>query len=87
MKAELVKKTLEKVHNPNILVNILSKRVRQLTSGGGGSHRPMVQENVGMGNADICLQEIIDEKMGWELLEEPPEPQPTGRKKKKSSGR
>src|SRR3954470_23573733 len=34
MNAELVKKALEIVLNPNILVNLISRRVRQLNSGG-----------------------------------------------------
>ena len=35
MNATLVKQALEKVLNPNILVNLVSRRVRQLNSGGG----------------------------------------------------
>jgi len=42
MNATLVKKALEKVLNPNILVNLVSQRVRQLNFGGGGSSRPLV---------------------------------------------
>jgi hypothetical protein len=34
--AELCKKTLEKVGNPNVLINMVSRRVRQLNSGAGG---------------------------------------------------
>ena len=43
MNADLVKKALEKVPNPNILVNLVSRRVRQLNSGAGGTSRPLVQ--------------------------------------------
>ena len=32
---------MEKVGNPNVLVNIISRRVRQLNSGGGGLSRPL----------------------------------------------
>ena len=35
MNAELIKKALEIVGNPNILVNLISRRVRQLNAGGG----------------------------------------------------
>lgn len=68
MNAELCKKALEKVGNPNILVNLISKRVRQLNSGGGG--RPLLSDTVGMGAGDIALTELIENKMGWETLED-----------------
>jgi DNA-directed RNA polymerase subunit omega len=68
LNAELCKKALEKVGNPNILVNLISKRVRQLCSGGGG--RPLLSDTVGMGAGDIALTELIENKMGWETLED-----------------
>ena len=68
MNAELCKKALEKVGNPNVLVNIISRRVRQLNAGGGSS-RPLIAETVGLGAADIALFEIIEEKMAWTMLE------------------
>ena len=36
MNAELAKKAAEKVGNPNVLINLISRRVRQLNSGNGG---------------------------------------------------
>ena len=66
MNAALVKKALEKVLDPNILVNLVSRRVRQLTSGGGGLNRPLVADVANLGAADIALREIIEEKMGFE---------------------
>lgn len=69
MNAELCRKALEKVGNPNILINLVSRRVRQLTAGGGTASRPLVA-NVGqLGAADIALTELIQGKMGWELPE------------------
>ena len=44
MNAELIKKALEKVGNPNILVNLISRRVRQLNAGGGAISRPLVAD-------------------------------------------
>ena len=67
MNAELCKKALEKVGNPNVLVNLISRRVRQLNSGAGGLSRPMVADAANLGIADIALLEIIEDKMGWEL--------------------
>lgn len=69
MNAELTRKALEKVGNPNVLVNLISRRVRQLTSGGGGASRPLVAGTGHLGAADVALMEIIEDKMGWELPE------------------
>ena len=65
MNAELLQKALEKVGNPHILINIVSRRVRQLNAGGGGSSRPLVADTGSLGMADIALREIIEEKLGW----------------------
>jgi DNA-directed RNA polymerase subunit omega len=67
MNAELVKLALEKVGNANVLVNLVSRRVRQLNSGGGGLSRPLVLHTENLGAADIALREIIEDKMGWEM--------------------
>jgi DNA-directed RNA polymerase subunit K/omega len=67
LNAELVRKALDKVGNPNTLVGIVSRRVRQLNSGGGGLSRPLVADVGQAGAADIALREIIEEKIGWEL--------------------
>lgn len=66
-----MRKALERVGNPNVLVNLVSRRVRQLNGGGGGLGRPLVSETSGMGVADVALAEVIDEKVTWEpALEE-----------------
>jgi len=65
MNGILVKKAVEKVHNPNVLVNLVSQRVRQLNRGGGG--RPLVSEIGNLGAADIVLREIIEDKIGFDL--------------------
>ena len=64
MNPELVKKALEKVGNPNILVNLISQRVRQLRLGGGGLSRPLVLHTKITGVADIALREIVEDKNG-----------------------
>ena len=69
MNAELCKKALEKVGNPNVLINLISRRVRQLNSGGGASSRPLIADTANMGAADIALMEIVDGNMGWDLPE------------------
>jgi DNA-directed RNA polymerase subunit omega len=62
MNAELVKAASEVVPSQQILVNVISRRVRQLTIG----HRPLVEFAPGMGHADVALTEIIQGKLTWE---------------------
>ena len=83
MNATLVKKALEKVLNPNVLVNMVSQRVRQLNSGGGGRCRPLVADFANLSAADIALREIIEDKMSWELPEILELTRPTGRNRRR----
>jgi DNA-directed RNA polymerase subunit omega len=83
LNAEFAKKALEKVGNPNVLVNLLSRRVRQLTSGGGKMSRPLVADTGHLGAADTALLEIIEEKMGFEMPEVVELIRPVARKRKK----
>ena len=69
MNPELVKKALEKVVNANVLVNLVSQRVRQLNYGGGGVSRPLVLDVTNLGAADIALREIIEDKITFEMPE------------------
>jgi len=83
LNSEFVKQALAKVGNPNILVNLVSRRVRQLTTG-GSEGRPLLADTTGMGAGDIALLEIIEDKMDYQLLEAPGETEPAPKKKKKS---
>ena len=74
---------MEKVGNPNILVNLISKRVRQLNSGGGTGSRPLV-DTANLSAGDIALTELVDEKMDWEFIAAPPEELSSPKKRKKS---
>ena len=82
MNSELCKQALAKVGNPNILVNVISRRVRQLTT--GGSHgRPLVAETAGMGVADIAMVELIEDKIAWETVKPSAEETEAGPARKK----
>ncbi len=83
MNAELCRKAVEKVGNPNVLVNLISRRVRQLTSGAGGLSRPLVSDATNLGVADIALREIIEEKIGWEMPEPVELVRPVAKKRRK----
>lgn len=69
MNAELVKQALEKVLNPYVLVNLISRRVRQLNAGSGGMSRPLIINSENLGMADIALREIIEDKIGFDMPE------------------
>ena len=62
MKAELIQAASEVITNQQILVNMVSRRVRQLSLG----HRPLVQCAPGLGAADIALTEIANRKLTFE---------------------
>lgn len=83
MNSELTRKALEKVGNPNVLVNLISRRVRQLTSGAGALSRPLVGDIGNLGAADIALLEIIEEKVGFEMPEIEELTRPVNKKRKK----
>jgi DNA-directed RNA polymerase subunit omega len=62
MNSDLVKAASEVIQNQQILVNMVSRRVRQLTLG----HRPLVEFVPGMGHADVALTEIANGKLSYE---------------------
>ena len=83
MNAELCRKANEKVGNPNVLINLVSRRVRQLNSGAGGMCRPLIADCTNLGAADIALREIIEEKVGFEMPELAELVRPSAKKRKK----
>ena len=83
MNSELAKKALEKVGNPNVLVNLVSRRVRQLNSGAGAMSRPLVSDTGNLGAADVALREIIEDKIGFEMPEVVDLTRPLAKKRRK----
>jgi DNA-directed RNA polymerase subunit omega len=63
MMSHLVDEASKKIPSVPYLVNVVSKRVRQLNAG----HKPMVDVVGRMGLADIALTEIIQGKLSFEL--------------------
>ena len=63
-KKELVEAAMQQVENPQILINMVSRRVRQL----GQGFRPLIPVNPNMTFMDVALKEIADEKLGYEKL-------------------
>ena len=62
MNADLVEAASKIIPNHPILINMVSRRVRQLSLG----HRPLVDFAPGLRAADIALTEIINEKLTFE---------------------
>ena len=83
MNAILVKQALEKVPNPNVLVNMISQRVRQMNLGGGGRNAPLVGDIGNLGAADIALREIIEGKMDFDMPEMLELTRPTGKNRRR----
>jgi len=63
MNTEYITKVQELIPNIPILVNVISRRVRQLNSG----HPPLVQTRHRNELGDIALRELIEGKITWEL--------------------
>ena len=85
MNAELLKQALLVVLDPHVLVNLVSRRVRQLNGGHGATSRPLLADATNLGAADIALLEIIEGKIGFDMpkildLTDPPEGTDGGRK-------
>jgi DNA-directed RNA polymerase subunit omega len=66
MSSHLLEEASKIIPNTAVLVNLVSKRVRQLTNG----QKPMVEVGPRMSNADIALQEIIEGSLTFEYLTE-----------------
>ena len=59
MKSSLVDQASEIIDDPQILINVVSKRVAQLNQG----RSPLIDTVPSMGAADIALTEIIEGKV------------------------
>jgi DNA-directed RNA polymerase subunit omega len=84
MKQTLVQEALKTVHSPQILVNIVSKRVRQL----GQGFRPLVAYDPKLTFMDVALKEVAEGKLSFEMVEVPSAagtPAPAPKKGRKSA--
>ena len=69
MTTELLNEAAQVIPNQQLLINVVSKRVRQL----GLGHRPLVETTPRMSLTDIALKEIIAGKLAYESLEDSPD--------------
>ena len=56
----------ERISSPELLVNVVRRRVRQLIQG----HRPITQTDARMEFSDIALKEISEGRLTYELVNE-----------------
>lgn len=65
MRADLVEEAAKHITEPPILINLVSKRVRQIASG----RSPLVERRPGLRDADLALLEIIQGKITPENID------------------
>ncbi len=63
MRDDYIKDALKQINDPNILINVVSRRVKQLKRG----NRPLVESLEKLSPEDIALREVIEGKISHEL--------------------
>ena len=63
MTSKYLDAALQRISSPELLVNIVSRRVRQLAQG----HRPLTLTDPKMDAMDIALKEVSEGKIGYEF--------------------
>ncbi len=65
MRDDYIKEALKVIPDPNLLINVVSRRVKQLRRG----NRPLVESLEKLSSEDVALREIIEGKISFELGE------------------
>ncbi len=63
MKSKFMEPAQQRIPNPELLINLVSRRVRQLAQG----HRPLTLTDARMDFSEIALKEISEGKLGYEF--------------------
>ncbi len=63
MRDEYLKEAKTVIKDPNVLINVVSRRVKQLKRGS----RPLVESLEKLSPEDVALREIIEGKITFEL--------------------
>lgn len=66
MRDEYIKEAQKIIPDPNILINVVSRRVKQLKYG----QRPLVESLERLTPEDTALREIIEGKITYELFDD-----------------
>ncbi len=62
MRDDYIKEALKVISDPNLLINVVSRRVKQLRRG----NRPLVESLEKLSSEDLALREIIEGKISFE---------------------
>ena len=65
MKEQYLREAYKVISDPNILINVVSRRVKQLRYG----MKPMIESLERLDPEDIALREIIEGKLTYQLSE------------------
>jgi len=65
MKSKYLETAQQRIPSPELLVNMVSRRARQLAQG----HRPLTQTDARMDFAEIALKEISEGKLSYEFTD------------------
>jgi DNA-directed RNA polymerase subunit omega len=63
MRDEYIREAQKVIQDPNILINVISRRVKQLRRGS----RPLVESLEKLSPEDVALREVIEGKISFEL--------------------
>ena len=63
MRDDYIKEALKAVTDPNILINVVSRRVKQLKRG----NRPLIESLEKLSAEDTALREVAERKISYEL--------------------
>jgi len=63
MRDDYLREAKAKIPDPNILINVISRRVKQLKRGS----RPLVESLEKLSPEDVALREVIEGKITYEL--------------------
>ena len=63
MRDDFIREALKVVSDPNILINVVSRRVKQLRRG----NRPLVESLEKLSAEDTALREVAEGKISYEL--------------------
>ena len=63
MRDEYIREAQKSITDPNVLINVVSRRVKQLRRGS----RPLVESLEKLSPEDVALREIIEGKISYEV--------------------
>ena len=63
VREDYLRQAQQLIQDPNILVNVVSRRVKQLRNG----RKPLIESLETLSPEDIALREIIEHKITWTL--------------------